>query len=128
MLRIGSKGFTLMEVMVATAVLLLGIVFIYEAFFKSLSCISYCSNYLNVMTWADEKIWDAQNRLNQLGPQALVAGQGIFTRRNKDFSWDLSYGAIDENLYKIELALYWQEDRRDVRLTRGAYAIYEQRE
>ena len=123
-------GFTLIEVMVATAVLALGIVLIFEAFFISLDSFNYCSNYLNVATWVDEKIWQAQDALSHLGSQGFIETEGSFVNRNKNFDWNLSYNLIDvqPDLYKINLVLSWKEGRRKVRVSRAAYAIYEKEE
>jgi len=129
-LRIGNRGFTLMEVMTATAILSLGTVFIYEAFFISLDSFNYCSNYLNVASWGDEKVWQAQDNLTRLGPQAQIEDSGVFSNRNKNFSWRLSHDLIDEagGLYKIDLTLSWKEGPRNVKLSRAAYAKYEKKE
>ncbi len=128
MLRTGNRGFTLIEIMVATAVLSLGTVFIYEAFFSSLDAFNYCSNYLNVASWMDEKVWQAQEALGRFGPQAKIQTAGMFTSNNKDFKWSLSNRLIDkkEGLYRIDLALSWQEGSRKRKLTRAAYALYEE--
>jgi prepilin-type N-terminal cleavage/methylation domain-containing protein len=130
MLRIGNRGFTLLEVMVATAVLSLGIVFIYQAFFISLNSFEYYNNYLKVSSWLNEKIWEAQDNLFRLGSLAQIYSSGSLKVDNNNFVWNLSYGLIDEaeNLYQIDLALSWQEGKRRVNLTRNAYALYKKKE
>lgn len=131
MLRTGNKkGFTLIEVMITTAVLALGTVLISEAFFISLDSFNYCSHYLNVAPFANEKIWQVQNSLSRLGPLAQIETAGIFTDRNKNFTWSLTQGLIDETegLYRIDLALSWQEGQRRPKLLRTAYARYEEKE
>jgi len=115
-----------MEVMAATAILSLGIVLIYEAFFTSLDSFNYCSNHLNIMSWADEKIWQAQDKLSRFGPLTIMENEGGFTNnKNKNFTWNLSYALIDIDLYRIDLAIYWQEGRRKIKVSRSVYAIYE---
>ena len=116
MLKIGNNcAFTLVEVMVASAVLSLGIVMVYEAFFISLDSFSYCNNFLNVASLADEKIWQAQDNLSRLGNLAQIESGGKFINRNKDFEWNLSYAPVDEasglHTYRIDLSLSWQEGR-----------------
>jgi prepilin-type N-terminal cleavage/methylation domain-containing protein len=126
--RIGNnKGFTLIEVMIATAVLALGTVLIHEAFLSSLDAFDYYYNYLRLASWADEKIWDAQDELLRLGPQADIEREGEFSDRNKNFRWSLSYVSLEEtkSLYGIDLILSWQEGKRKASILRSAYAIYE---
>lgn len=128
MLRTGNKGFTLIEIMVTVAILSLGMVLIYEAFFIVLDSFNYCSDYLNVASWIDEKIWQAQDSLTRRGSfDADTIGE--FINRNKVFKWSLSHNPIDEaeGLHRIDLVLSWQEGKRTIRLSRSAYAIYEEK-
>ena len=125
-----SSGFTLMEIMVATVVLSLGIVLIYQAFFVSLDSFNYCSDYLKVVSWADEKIWQAQDSLSHFGAASEIEARGSLVTRNKSFDWDLSYSLIGSppDLYKIDLLLSGSTGKRRLRLSRTAYAIYEEEE
>lgn len=125
--EIGKKGFTLMEVMIATCVLSLGAVLINSSFFILLDSFQYCSHYLNIAPWMDEKIWQAQDNLSRLGPSSQIETAGIVTEQNKNFRWDLSYNSVSQNLYQIDLILSWQEGPRKVKLLRSAYAFYEER-
>lgn len=134
--RIGNKGFTLIEVMVATAVLSLGAVLISESFFISLDSFDYYANYLTLASWADEKLWGAQDQLSRFGNAAQIQPGGRIVNRNKDIGWSLSSSVVDEakglpsglSLYRINLDLSWQEGHRKARLSRSAYALYEKKE
>lgn len=128
--RIGNrKGFTLIEVMVATAILSFGIVLIYQAFFTLLDSFGYYQHYLKISPFTNEKMWQAQDALRRLGAQAQVETNGNFTKGNRNCFWNLSYGLLDEAnnyfLYKIDLVVAWEEGNRNVRLVRSAYATYE---
>lgn len=127
MLRTGSnKGFTLIEVMVATAVLSLGVVFISETLFRSLDAFHYCYNYLNLAAQMDEKIWQAQEGLTRLG-QIPPEGESALSLGKQKFPFQLSYALLnaEESLYRIDLLVSWQEGARRIRLSRAAYAIYQ---
>jgi prepilin-type N-terminal cleavage/methylation domain-containing protein len=129
--RTGSnRGFSLIEVMVAVSVLALGSVLIYQSFFMTLNAFNYCRDYLAVTPWIDEKIWQVQDSLMRLGDAVQLDPEGGFAYRNKDFKWNLSYRLIDssQHLYKIDLALYWQEGQRKAQLIRSTYEIYEKKE
>ncbi|MCK5493208.1 MAG: prepilin-type N-terminal cleavage/methylation domain-containing protein [Candidatus Omnitrophica bacterium] len=121
-----KRSFTLIEVMLSTVVLALGIVVIYESFFRSLDLFGYYNNYLNVASSADEIIWNAQNELNLFGPTAVFANKGVISQNNKDFNWNLFYESInpENNLYKIDLFFSWKEGSKDVKLLRTEYAVY----
>ena len=128
MSRTGSKrvGFTLIEVMIAVAVLSLGAVFLFEAFFVSLNATHYCRRYFTVAPSLDEKVWGAQDSLSRLGPAAQVISTVGLERDDRAIEMGLSYSllAANQNLYAIDAVLSWQEGRRRVRLTRSAYALY----
>jgi prepilin-type N-terminal cleavage/methylation domain-containing protein len=126
MLRTGSKGFTLLEAMITTVVLSLGATLIYESFFISLDSFSYYSNLLKTIPWMDEKIWQAQDSLARLGPEAQLETQGQLNTGSKDINWNLTYNPIDQtgSLYQINLALSWPQARKTIRLSRSAYANY----
>jgi len=115
-LTIGNKrGFTFVEVLITTVILALGSVLIYSSFFISLDAFQHYFNYLNVSSWADEKIWITQDELARFGILA-----------NENFKWNLTYDSIDQTngLYRIELVISWREGRRSGRLLRSAYAVY----
>ncbi|MDD5466092.1 MAG: prepilin-type N-terminal cleavage/methylation domain-containing protein [Candidatus Omnitrophica bacterium] len=127
-LKIGNKGFTLIEVMVTTVVLSLGTVLIYGAFFTSLDAFNRYTNYLNLIPWMDEQLWQAQDGLNKFGALAQLQTTGEFQKSGKTFSWGLNYSLIDGGLYKIDLDLYWQQGQRKAGLSRSAYAEYKKKE
>lgn len=131
-LRTGNKrfGFTLIELMIATVVLSLGVVMIYEAYFLSLYTFNYCYDYLNIVSWADEQIWQAQDDLSRLGALSQPEVSGEFRKNNKDFKWDLSYASMGGacGLYSVDLAINWHEGAKTRRLTRTAFALrYEEK-
>ena len=117
--------------MATTAVLSLGIVFLYEAFFRSLDAYNYYRSFLEVVPWADEKIWLTQEALRESGARADIDKDGQFNTQGKVFRWNVSYGlldsSLDSSLYKIDLALSWKEGKRQLELTRAAYALYEEK-
>lgn len=130
--RTTQNAFTLVEVMVATAILSFGIVFVYESFFRLLDAFDYYENYVRVSPIVNEKMWQAQDGLEKFGPQAQIETRGEFLVRNKDFSWNLSYGLIEEiktsSLYKIDFSISWKEGKRAVKLARNTYALYTKKE
>lgn len=131
-LQIGNKAFTLVEIMVTTAVLSLGAVLIYEAFFILADSFNYYADYLHLASWMDEKIWDAQDSLFRFGSLADIQTEGNLVSRNKEFVWYLSYGLIDRSedfyLYSIDLILSGQERRKKSEFSRSAYATYHKEE
>ena len=127
--RTGNKGFTLIEVMAAAAMLSLAVVLIYESFFISLDSFNYYAHYLGVVSWVDEKVWEAQDELRRAGPNAKIQAGTDFTRGNKRYDWDLSYNLVNDaaKLYRIDCVLSWREGKVRAFIRRSAYAVYEER-
>lgn len=131
MSRIGNNcAFTLVEVMVATAVLALGVTLIYQGFFISLDSLGYCQDYLRIAPLADEKIWQAQDALRRLGPSAELDAGGSFADGRRSFGWNLSYNSLGgpSGLCEISLSVLWQNGQKKSRLVRGAYALHVEQE
>lgn len=128
-LRTGSKAFTLIEVMVASAVLALGMLFIYRGFLSSLDVFDYYASYLDLAPLANEKIQQAQDELSRLGSQAKIETRGEFLKGVKPVDWDLAYNLIDaeSGLYKIDLAFSWKSAVRRARILRSAYALFDEK-
>jgi prepilin-type N-terminal cleavage/methylation domain-containing protein len=117
------RGFTLLEVMVTTAILALGAVLLYEAFFLSLDVNNYCVNYLALSSLASEKIWEAQDAVSHLGSDAILETSGEIGLAAKKITWDLSYSGGEEGLYPINLVISWNEGAHAFKLIRNAYAF-----
>ena len=122
---IGNKAFTLVEIMVATAILSLGLVMIYQAFFVCLDAFDYYLNHLNVQLWLDEMIWQIQDDFRQYGFFSPRQTSCELMLGNRNFNWSMNYALIEpEELYKVSLNVSWQQGARRVRLPRVAYVSY----
>jgi prepilin-type N-terminal cleavage/methylation domain-containing protein len=133
MLKTGNKkrkagGFTLIEVMVAVAVLSFGLVMVYQAFFIVLDSFNYSADYLEIVSWMDEKIWQVQDSIMRTGALETNSSQGEFISRNKKFDWILFSSVLNGNgnISAVNLEVNWKESRRKVKATRSCYAKYEQ--
>ena len=116
-------GFTLVEVMVATAILSFGLVMVLQSFFISLDTFDYYQNHLKVQTWMDEKIWQLHDDFRQLAYFEPATTKGEFTIGNKNFTWEVNYSTLHpEELYKLDLEVLWKQGARGVKLLRTTYA------
>ena len=61
-----------------------------------------------------------------------MATDGELTIANKHFKWELIFSPVDEakgkyRLYAVDLVASWQDGRRQIRLVKNAYALYEKK-
>ena len=129
-IKSGSKrAFTLIEVMVAVAVLSFGLVMVYQAFFIVLDTFNYGADYLEVSPWMDEKIWQAQDSIMRKGLLEDNSADGELTLRNKKFTWALENSPIagTNNLTALKLEVSWKEGKRVAQVSRSCYAKYYER-
>ena len=120
-----KAGFTLIELIVTTAILSFGIVAIYEALFVSVDTYGYYERYLDTQEWVNERIWGMQAEL--MSAKELAEGQtsGQVTRGHKNFDWTIAVRQLDleQQLYQVDLTLSWQEGDRKIKTVRTAYLL-----
>lgn len=129
--RIGSSaGFTLVEALAAAAVLSLGIVLIYESYFISLDAYNYCDDYMKAVSWVDEKVWEAADNITRTRSLKGMDRTGSFRIGDKGFNWILSFDPIEgmDKVYKTTVVLSGDRGKRPLKISRIAYAIYEEKE
>ena len=124
------RGFTLVEIMVATAILSLGLVLIFEAFFTSLDAFNYYNNYLYVFNLAEEKIWEAQDHIERFGSLSNIETSGEIEAKKRIFNWYLISAPLDQtdNLHKIDLQFSWKQGKRQPKINRCIYAKFQDAE
>jgi hypothetical protein len=114
----------MIEVMIATAILVLGTVLIHESFLKTAELYGRYMNGMRLKSWMDEQIWKTREGL--VYSEAGYAGpmSGEFARSGKNFTWAEQIRPLTErDLYSIRLDVSWNEGNRPVQLTREIYAL-----
>ncbi|MCM8780611.1 MAG: prepilin-type N-terminal cleavage/methylation domain-containing protein [Candidatus Omnitrophica bacterium] len=126
MSRIGNRSFTLIEIMVTTVIFVLGVLLIYQAFFISLDSFNYCLDYLRIAPCLDETIWQAQDSITHFNIAPNLEPACEFILMPKDRQWEFGCSVIDknQNLYRINLRATWRRGKKDVSISRIAYAMY----
>jgi len=122
-----QKGFTLVEVCVATAILAIGVVFIFESFFIVLDLYQTHRDMMLLQPVIHERLWDVQNSLTRFGYiTENVRTQGIIDIDTHPYHWSASYRMIGGNqpLYAIRIDVSGQRGRRPVSMARTSYALY----
>ena len=129
-LLIGIKtdraGFTLIEILIAVAILSLATVFIFQSNLLSAAVYGRYASRLDIQNWAAQKIWQAKESI--LGSEFPDTGsnQGSVKLETRTYDWALH---IEEektesaDVYQIELKVSWMEGGQPASLERFGGAI-----
>lgn len=119
-----SRGVSLVEVMVSTVILSVGIVVIYEVFLLSLDTLNFFNNRLNAQWFLDEKIWQVQNALDKpAGVFVPMSREGTVSLGGKRFDWKADMILLDaqQELYRLEARAAWREGEKEKNIKRTTF-------
>jgi prepilin-type N-terminal cleavage/methylation domain-containing protein len=124
------RGFTLIEVMVATALLSLTAVMLYESYFMAMTAAGYYERYLKLASWMDEKVWEVSSLFKHSGTFGQTELSGTLPSGANNYTWNVDLKALDEEnqFYKIQLAIAWDEGKRHRSLSRTGMSYYYKKE
>lgn len=107
-------GFSLLETVVAVAVMAVGTVFMLRAFAGSLDAVRKAVDTFSVCYLAEEKIWYAACRqMNLNGPAPALSGRE--KRNGRDFSWECeSRRSGIDGPFDLSLRVSWDKGRLEL--------------
>ncbi len=108
-----NKAFTLLEVLIALAILSTAIVFIFRSFTASLSSVKFSQNITCACFFAENKIWELEQE-QKARADLIESRQGNQKLQGKDFRWAYQVERLgSSNLAYLEFIVYWQENLRE---------------
>lgn len=124
MMKKKARGFTLLEVLAATAVLSVGTLYIYQSYFSVLRAFDYCSGYIVSSNFLQEKLWEGADAVRRTG---LIGSDtsGEFSSGGRRFNWSMALGRVSDRVYEVTVALDWRSGKRNMEISRTTYASYE---
>ena len=114
-----NRGFTLVEVMVATVVLVVGVVVIFESFLMSLDALAVFNSRLNAQWFFDEKIWQIQSSLDEpAGAFFPMEDRGVIRLGTEEYAWASNMQLVDplQELYRVNLDLNWRQGTKTIKV------------
>ena len=111
-----NSGFTLLEVMIAMAILAIALVAVYQSQSQSIS-MAGDSRFLTTASLL------AQSRMVEIaaaGPAEVASGSGDFGEAFPDYTWQVEVGEVDESPLLKKIALTVTNHRMT---TRNAYRL-----
>lgn len=127
-MKTNKQSLSLVETMVAVAVLSFGIILVCQGLLMTLGGFSYSVDYMNVLLWMDAKLWDLHDKLMHYNTIASEDTAGSVIIDNRKYQWHLSYNLIEgtkkASLYELSLQVAWQNGMRNIKIPRTLYALF----
>jgi prepilin-type N-terminal cleavage/methylation domain-containing protein len=108
-----SRGFSLLEVLVATVILSTGAVFIFPSFFMASDALGIARDQLVVQSWADNKLWEDARALEQAGQDAAALDAGEVVLGKETYTWERRSEEVDPGLFALTLTVRWTAAGRE---------------
>jgi general secretion pathway protein I len=103
----GCGGFTLLEVMIAVAILAITLVTVYQSQSQSISMVSSSRFLTTVSLLAQERM----ARIDAADPREVVSAKGNFGEEFPDYAWQVEVGDVKEIPLLKRIALTVTNDR-----------------
>jgi prepilin-type N-terminal cleavage/methylation domain-containing protein len=119
-----EKGFTLIEVLVALAIVSISVVSIFCAFIGISDSIARIDNYNKAVALGVEKIWELEEALiNQDNVDFADFSGEIRESENRSMKWEITGKEIENypNLTEINFSLQWTQGSRTGNFSAAAY-------
>jgi len=117
----GSRGFTLIEVLITVSLLALATVFITQANLLSGAVYGRYANRLEVQEWAAKKIWEIKESIITTDFPDAGSTQGTLEGKTRSYQWKATIEEQKEKiseLYTIALSVLWREGGQENSLDR----------
>ena len=119
-----KAGFSLIEVMVAAAILSLSTLVITESNLMNLNVYGRFANRVAVQTWAEQKLWEAKENVFSSEVPETGETQGTYETQTRSYQWHLTVTEEKEKqLYSILLKVGWIDNGQEVGIERLTYAF-----
>ena len=120
------NGYTIIEVMIATAILASATAVLFQTFLVSLDRSSYLSDRLMVSLALSNTLWEVGDGLRQAPAESphLPEFSGVQTLNGKRYQWNVHLQGLNHppSFYLLDASFICQEKGRQIRATRAAYA------
>jgi type II secretion system protein I len=110
-----KKGFTLVEVILTIAIVVMGLVFILQALGKEVNVVSLADDRIETALFLRQKLEEVKKELEAKDKIVPMSQSGETVQNGKRYAWQLEVreNALLKNLYEIRLVCIWKKFAKD---------------
>ncbi len=118
----GSGGIILMEVLLATLLLGVGLVALYQPLLSAISVLGYMDDRMEANYLVSGEIWSLQDRVRKTG-RLRESGRDVALGANRVYEYSFSTRPVGNSisLFETEIIISWVNGGRTKNLTRTFY-------
>ena len=121
-----KNGYTIIEVMIATAILASATAVLFQTFLVSLDRSSYLSERLMISLALSNTLWEVGDALSHASAESkdLPELSGAEVLNGKKYQWNVHLKGLNHppSFYLLDASFIWQGQGRQITVTRAAYA------
>jgi prepilin-type N-terminal cleavage/methylation domain-containing protein len=112
----GSKGFTLLEILITISVFTFGFSQIFLIFFESGAAVKHVENRLAAIVMIENAAWEAVESRASLEAGGTYRRGSMETARDQEFHITAEASKVPgfQKLYKLDVTAAWNEGRKNV--------------
>ncbi len=120
-----SRGFTLIEVMLAAAILGSSVTFLFQGFLMSLNSSGYLVNRMAAGILASNRAWEIQDSLrHNTGMPSMITSAEELSNGTR-FNWMVNSKTLDQEygLYEVDIKYSWPQNNRQPNIKSVIYIL-----
>lgn len=116
----GSKGFTLIEILVALLVLTVGFSQLFLIFLESASAVRHVGNRMAAVVFMENAAWEARERWRLAAFNEVYRYENTVTNGAQSFDITAEAKKIPgfQRLYNLEVKASWNEGKKEISMRR----------
>ncbi len=115
-----SRGFALLEVLLAVVILSVGVIVVYQPLLASLSALNYADDRMEANYLISKELWELENKVYETGRFVERAQDETLLGKTRTYQYEMSSTSLsdDDKLFSINQRISWSSSGQKKTMTR----------